>query len=323
MSILETISVVIPVFGRDDVMRTVAFLLAQEYADKLRIVVVDNGNAPELSGRIAGLKQANVQVVRLEENLGGSGGYIAGVEYCMREHQDTEIIWTLDDDAVPNAETLPRLVEVFRDRIKAGGKIASVGSVEVRLDDGDSILECGADFTGMRGVICRYKNERLQDHVDEVVTVGYNSGASAIVNKAAVRECGFWENVFIHLDDVEWGIRTTRRGWVNLATTKSVVRHPVVTGFAVRNWIAYYDTYNNLWICAKHFKLWFAIILTRVIIADIRNLLYRGFSPCGVYLFLARLDFLFGHRRLRKDIAPAIERLENRLRRWGRIQTDK
>ena len=51
----KLIPVVIPVFGREDVFATVERLRAQAYASQLRFVVIDNGNAAELSGQYVGV----------------------------------------------------------------------------------------------------------------------------------------------------------------------------------------------------------------------------------------------------------------------------
>ena len=77
---MKPVSVVIPVYGRDDALETVPFLMRQPYADALRIVVVDNGNAAERSARLKELASAIVEVVSFPENRGGSAAYIAGME---------------------------------------------------------------------------------------------------------------------------------------------------------------------------------------------------------------------------------------------------
>ena len=55
------IPVVIPVFGREDVFKTVALLRSQEYAARLRIIVIDNGNEAGLSARLAPHVQSTSQ----------------------------------------------------------------------------------------------------------------------------------------------------------------------------------------------------------------------------------------------------------------------
>lgn len=49
---MPAVPIVIPVFARDDVFETVRFLRSQDYAAKLRFVIIDNGNDAELSSRL-------------------------------------------------------------------------------------------------------------------------------------------------------------------------------------------------------------------------------------------------------------------------------
>ena len=93
MNMTSPIPVIIPVYGRDDVFSTVEMLRTQKYAACLRFVVVDNGNGPERSVRLAGLAGDDCQVVRFDENRGGSaaldlcniacGTYDGYWEYCL------------------------------------------------------------------------------------------------------------------------------------------------------------------------------------------------------------------------------------------------
>ena len=317
----DKVSVVIPVFGRDDVFRTVDLLRGVDYVESLRVIVVDNGNEEPLSQRLAGLESEFVHVIRLDENRGGSGGYIAGVKYAMEKHADSNLIWLLDDDAVPNAESLPGLCAVYHAKVAEGIPVASVGSVEVSLTDGETILECGADFSYKTNIKCKLPGERLSEHPNETLEVTYTSGASGLLDKNVIRACGFWGDVFIHYDDVEWGVRTTRLGYKNFATTRSVVRHPVVGGIGhIRPWISYYDTYNYLWLGARHYKLAFVRSLLKSFAYDCWHLLIRGVPERDVAALLARFDFLKGRRRLRKEVEEVMDELKACLCRHNRLR---
>jgi len=318
---LPPISVVIPVFGREDVFKTLGLLKTTDYFGRLRIVVVDNGNAEPLAARLHQTEAGNVYVARMGENRGGSGGYIAGVSYAMKHHCDTRYIWLLDDDAVPNVETLPELYATFQELLEAGKRVASVGSVEVRLEDPDIILECGADFSFATDIKCRLQNESLMASANLTLKVTYTSGASGLLSKTAIEDCGFWDDVFIHYDDVEWGVRTTRMGYENFATTRSVVRHPAVGAISSsRRWISYYDTYNFLWICARYYKLGFLKTLTHALMLDVWHLYFRCVPNHDVYPMLARRDFLRGKRRLRAEMEMCARLLADELKSKGRLR---
>lgn len=236
------VPVVIPVFGREDVFGTVAFLRAREYASRLRFIVIDNGNGAGLSARLAALAGADCEVVRFGENRGGSAAYIAGVDLARRRHSGAPYVWLLDDDAKPDAETLPELVAEMDRLVAENPRTASVGSTVVSASDPDRIVECGATFSPLLShAFPKLAGRRLSEVGRRTVRVDYAAACSLLVNLAAVEECGFWEDVFIHFDDIEWGLRVTGRGWRNCATTRSTVVHPEFDPGKAGPWVCYHQ----------------------------------------------------------------------------------
>ncbi len=249
---LKSISVVIPVFAREDVFETVAFLGEQPYADSLRIVVVDNGNASELAERLLGLAHPRCEVIRLEENRGGSGGYIAGVNHAMTHHSDTEFLWLLDDDAEPETETLPSLFRHFASLSERGEKIAGTGSAMLGKQNRDRVTEIGASINWRTGSFIPFQHGEMIDTVPPSPReVPYCAAASLLVTKEAIREQGFFVDVFIHYDDVEWCFRLRKAGWKFYAVPESRIRHPEPSGRSA-DWLLYYDIRNYLWFCGLY-----------------------------------------------------------------------
>ena len=202
------IPVVVPVFGREDVFETVAKLRSQEYAAQMRFVVIDNGNETGLSARLASLAGEDCHVVRFEENRGGSAAYIAGMDFARKNFPESPYVWLLDDDAKPNVDTLPALVETMDKLVAEDPRTASVGSTVVSAKDPDRIVECGASFSPLLGhAFPKLGGCSLLSVGQQVVRVDYAAACSLLVNVSAVEACGFWEDVFIHFDDIEWGLR--------------------------------------------------------------------------------------------------------------------
>ena len=301
------IPVIIPVYGREDVFATLALLRAQPYADKLRFVIVDNGNKIELSARLKALEGANCRVISFSENRGGSAAYIAGVEYAMRKFPEAPYVWLLDDDAKPDARTLSGLVETMERLVAKDSKTASVGSTVVRQDAPDRIIECGADFFPLLAHAWpKLRGKSLAAVGDMTVCVDYAAACSLLVRTAAVKTLGFWEDVFIHFDDIEWGVRATRAGWRNYATTRSVVRHPEFDPKKAGAWICYFDDRNMYWLASRFG--WLALMAVRLKIAlkALRDRLQNQ-SDRLPYRRLAWADFKAGVRRDRESTIKAVE----------------
>lgn len=305
----NSVSVVIPVFGRECVFATVAFLLSQRYAAVFRIIIVDNGNGPELAGRLAALAGDTCEVIRLDENRGGSAAYIAGMDYAMRFCPDADFVWLLDDDAVPNEGTLDGLLKVMERELERDPKVASVGSAVVSAERPGVIAECGARFSPLFGHArpC-LKGRALADVGSTAVEVSYAAACSLLVNKAAVSACGFWEDVFIHFDDIEWGLRVGKAGWRNFATTASTVVHPDFHGYdESRCWMTYFDARNKYWLASKYGPLHVCLARIKNAIFDLKALLTGRLRASIAYRHLAWKDYKAGVRRTRAEVIAHLE----------------
>lgn len=301
------VPVVIPVYGREDVFATTEFLRAQPYAASLRFVVIDNGNASALSGRLKALEGADCRVISFPENRGGSAAYIAGMECALREFPAAPCVWLLDDDAKPNARTLPGLLETMDRLAQEDPKVASLGSTVVSAADPDRIVECGAMFSPLLGhAFPKLRGRRISEVGDRTVRVDYAAACSLLVRAEAVRALGFWEDVFIHFDDIEWGVRATRSGWHNCATTASSVIHPEFDPEKAGPWICYFDARNQYWLASKYGRLHVLCARLKNLLKDLRARLLHHHPERIVYRALAWSDFRSGMRRMRHEVERAV-----------------
>ena len=304
----QFIPVVIPVFGREDVFGTVALLRSQEYAAQVRFIVIDNGNEAELSARLASLAGEDCRVVRFEENRGGSAAYIAGMDFARKNYPESPYVWLLDDDAKPNAKTLPALVETMDRLIAENPRTASVGSTVVSAKDADRIVECGASISPLLGhAFPKLGGRRLSYVGHRTLSVDYAAACSLLVNVAAVEECGFWEDVFIHFDDIEWGLRVLKAGWRNYATTASTVVHPEFDPEKAGPWVCYFDSRNMLWLASKYGWLHVAAAWLKDGLKNLRARLTGRHRERLPYRKLALADFKTGIRRTRTEVISAVE----------------
>ena len=306
---IKPVSLVMPVYGRDDALTTIPFLMRQPYAESLRIAVIDNGNCDELSGRLRALEGEHIHVISFAENRGGSGAYIAGVDYAMREHAETDAIWLLDDDAIPDECTLPRLCAGLEEIQRSSGGVACIGSTVLDAKDPTRVIESGATYSVYLGhAFARNAGCLAADLKRALVPVDYCAACSVLIPKAAIRTCGFWEDVFIHLDDIEWGLRAKRQfGCQSYAVTDSFVRHQRFDPEKAGDWICYFDARNLYWLTAKYGRL-------AVACAWVKNALKNGLDAVRkrrrerrAARRLAWRDFRLGVRRTRTDVERMLD----------------
>lgn len=250
------IQVIIPVYGREDVFTTLAFLRKQPYADVLRFIVVDNGNGVDLSGRLKALEDGNCQVISFPENRGGSAAYREGMLVALRENR-ADYLWLLDDDALPEERTLPELLAVFDEAAASGsGPVGVVGSAMLGRRCPRRITEAGCFVSRLTGLMRRCHEGEDVDRVGaSTYDVDYCAAASLLVRMDVVRKVGVFEDLFIHQDDVDWCFRIHEAGFRVLATTRSTVSHPDDDDrFAL--WQFYFNTRNKRWMVDRHLP-WF------------------------------------------------------------------
>lgn len=78
----------------------------------IQLVVVNNASLYNVSERAAGLNDARITVLNNEENLGSAGGYKQAIDYALK-NTDSDFIWLLDDDNVPEPNVLPNLLGMW------------------------------------------------------------------------------------------------------------------------------------------------------------------------------------------------------------------
>ncbi len=299
------ISVIIPVFIRENVFDTIAFLEKQSYFGQLKIVVVDNGSAPELSARLATLKTRGCEVIRLDRNLGGSGGFTAGVDRAMKHHADTDFVWLLDDDAEPTAEALPELLRTYRELSEKEPRVAAVGSAILGTGNRTRILELGSSINWWNGHFRPFlSGVEITDAGSQCVEADFCGAGSFLISKRVIAECGFFENLFIHYDDVEWCFRIRSRGWKIFATTDSRVHHPEWEG-KLAEWIRYYDIRNYCRVCWKFQILALPLFLCRQFPKWFYFVLH-GARGSERMIRWGVCDFLTGRLRLRSELRPTV-----------------
>lgn len=103
---LPRIVAVVVTWNRRDLLRESLDAVAAQSLAPVRTVVVDNASTDGTDDMLA-RDFPGLEVIRLESNTGGAGGFAAGIERALTFEPD--LVWLLDDDTVPTpsaAETL-------------------------------------------------------------------------------------------------------------------------------------------------------------------------------------------------------------------------
>lgn len=232
---------VIVTYNRERLVAECLDALAAQTRRPDAVIVIDNAST-DGSGRVADEHPVGADVVHLHRNVGGAGGFCAGIARAVESH-GADWVWVMDDDTIPAPTALAELE-------------AAIGASPVRL----SVLSSRAVWTDGRDHPMNRPRTRLGASAQELADAAATSpGArpirtasyvSALLSGADVRRLGLPRaDYFIWSDDFEHTARLLREGR-GIHVPASVVEHRTAAfGDAQASPGArfYYDVRNRIW----------------------------------------------------------------------------
>lgn len=190
----------------------------------LSVTVVDNASDPPLTD-LPRSPTGGFEVLRLDRNQGGSGGFNAGMGAVLGRGiagDACEFVWLLDSDArVERGALLPLLEALERDP-----GLAAAGSVLVDPASG-RVFEGGGRVNPRTG---EYEQPWEDDFGRrETVEADYLAACSVLVRRSVIEQAGPMADFFLNGDDVEWSARVRRRTGMRLAAvpaSRAIHPHP-------------------------------------------------------------------------------------------------
>jgi len=236
---------IIPAWNRrDDVLRLLASVAGQTVRPNA-VVVVDNASDDGTAEAVVAAAPGAV-VLRQHENLGGAGGFNAGMTWAIRN--DLPYAWLLDSDAAAEPEALEELLKA----IEQPG-VAIAGSA---LHDDGTVRDTGGRINFVTGELCwTYSGSDLAQLPGQPFDVHCVAACSALADLAAVRKCGGMRaDYHVFYDDVEFSCRLRRSGYRLVIAPASRVRHkfpeekpktPWRLYYSARNWLDFFLRYGR------------------------------------------------------------------------------
>lgn len=245
---------IVVTFNRRDLLRKA---LQAHMAQKLQpscLLIVDNASSDGTRDMLhteGWIDMPNIKLLALTENMGGAGGFAAGLQHALTNGADW--VWMMDDDAEPHSDALEQLMRVATDPMQVYGSLAVCGNQTSWLT---TVLNPPL------GEVERPEDVPEHAEVQSLPFLGF------LIHRDLVARIGLPDaGYFIAADDVEYCVRAQRAGAKIIMAGRSRIEHPksrpykvkvlgrTLTCLALPPWKRYYDTRNRLLIARKHYGI--------------------------------------------------------------------
>lgn len=210
---MRNIVAIVVTYNRKELLKECINALKKQTTPLTKILIIDNHSTDGTKEYIKDeLSDENVCYEYLEENIGGAGGFNIGIRKAVELGGD--YLWVMDDDTIPENNSLSELLETSTQLGDDFGFLAS----KVLWKDGTPCLmnipKVSEDWI--------YQSEYLTQGLLQLESASF---VSLFVRKDAVMKCGLpIREFFIWGDDVEYTSRLSK-DYKNYYCEKSVVVH--------------------------------------------------------------------------------------------------
>ncbi|MDF0714772.1 glycosyltransferase family 2 protein [Muricauda sp. 334s03] len=216
---MDRVCAVVVTYNRLELLKETLNALLEVNGSLEKVVVVNNASTDNTHEYLQGLSKESPKVEEylMKENLGGAGGFKAGLKYAFEQGYD--YIWLMDDDSIVKKDSLGPLLEPFKKVEDVGFTCSKVIWTDgtphkMNIPDVSRVNDNGVAFFGDEG----YINVKSCSFVSMMVP-------ARIVDKLGLP----YQDFFIWCDDLEYSRRIIRAGYKGLFVEESQVVHKTVT----------------------------------------------------------------------------------------------
>ncbi|MDB8558550.1 glycosyltransferase family 2 protein [Turicibacter sanguinis] len=211
---MSKVTAVVVTYNRKELLIECINTLVNQSLKLEKIIIIDN-NSNDGTTEYLKIYENNQQfnIIYLEENIGGAGGFNIGMKEAMKYNHDW--IWLMDDDTIPHVDALENLIK-HKYIIKNKDKIGYLSS-NVYWSNGEAGLINVPEIN----------NNGWNKYFDQgLVSLKTTTFVSFLVNQDVVRSVGYpIKEFFIWGDDTEYSKRIFDQGYECYLVADSKVVH--------------------------------------------------------------------------------------------------
>jgi GT2 family glycosyltransferase len=228
------------------ILESVRSVLTQTIADRLEVIVVDNGSTDGTAEALADEFRDSIRVVRSTTNRGFAGGNNLAFERARGKY-----LLLLNDDAVAEKGWAEALINVAESTPDVGMCTSKILCYDDRtLIDNVGHLMYIDGLNRSRGHLTRDRGQ--YDQIEETI---FASGCAALYRRDIVMNTGgFDEDFFAYGDDADLGMKLRLAGYKCMYVPAAVVYHrqSASTGSSSMQKLFWIER-NRIWVLIKYF----------------------------------------------------------------------
>lgn len=273
---LEKLKITLDLFDKQTKKPTYIIVVNNNSTDGTRDFLEQWGNATN-----TGYKR---EIVNLDKNLGGSGGFYHGLAKAEKER--AEWVWVSDDDAFPEKDALECTFRYLTNNEDKGNKISAICG---------RVLNYGnLDFWHRRNwvkgsVTTKQIISTEDDYAKNEFEINCFSYVGTIININKLKQAGLTEkDYFIWYDDTEHSMRLSKIGKI-ICVPSVTVHHDTGNTNDGLSWKSYYGCRNYILTLKRHFPDVFytelIIMILKAILCPLKGkkLLESKVRLCGIF----------------------------------------
>jgi GT2 family glycosyltransferase len=226
---------------KHDLLRCIQSVLESDFQD-FDIVVVDNASTDDSVDVIKEVYSSEVTLLSNCENLGGAGGFNAGINWAL--NRGYKYVHLLDNDVIVDKQAIRESFQFMENN----GDVGAVGSKLYSYYEPYRLQELGAEIDWENFYITPlYKGYLDSSKIPLIVECDYVPACSVMIRVKAIEKIGLMdEDCFIYWDDIEWFYRMKQAGYRVVSYSKSKVWHKMGAANKTNTFSTYYFWRNRI-----------------------------------------------------------------------------
>lgn len=179
--------------------------------DLKNIFVIDNHSNKDTRDYLDQMKKNDkrLKVTHLKDNIGGAGGFNCGMKLFVKNSQ-SDFLWIMDDDTIPNIDSLNKLLHAYKSNEKVGFVSGSVYWTDGNL-------------AKMNIPIYSDQPSSLDKNIKYIDEASF---VAILFSREVIKQVGFpIKEFFIWGDDVEYTRRIKKSGYQGIQVVNAKIIH--------------------------------------------------------------------------------------------------